>query len=104
MLGSSEGPTVLRLWSHLDQVDRERRGGLEDALIPIEFAVEDSLEAGVRDHLEARPTRRSRDVDARVVDPGAVLRRLDDRVRFGVDGPDAVTVLHHVVVLVAVSE
>src|SRR5256885_1120653 len=67
-----------------------------DAIVAIELAVRDPDEARIRELLEAFPAWALGDMVGRAVDVHAVARGLDDRVRLGVDGRNAVSVLHHV--------
>src|SRR4029077_18774849 len=66
------------------------RQQLLDGVQLVRLLVEDPLDAGIDEHLEAVDARRVRDVDAGVADAGAVLRRLRDRVDLGVDAAEAV--------------
>src|ERR1700759_2173365 len=80
----------------MDELDADLARDLEDPVVAIELAVGDAHDAGVGELLEAVPARARRDVVGGAVDVHAVARGLDDRVGLGVDGRDAVAVLHHV--------
>src|SRR5690242_2516579 len=86
----------------IDEGDADPPGHVEDALVPVELAIDDPLDAGVGDHLEAGPAGAGGGVDVRGLDAHAVARRLEDGVGLGVDGGDAVAVLQHVPGVIAV--
>src|SRR5258706_11534083 len=88
----------------MHELDAELAAELENALIAVKFAEYDAQEPGVGDHLEATETGRRGHVDVAALEPNAVTGRLHVRIGFGVDGPHAVTVLHHVPLVVAVPE
>src|SRR5690606_1370301 len=88
----------------LGELDSEPLRVLEDALVAIELAEDDPDAAGVGDELEAGPARRGGGVDGGAVDGDPVLGRLDDGVGLRVHGGDAMTVFHHVPLVVAVGQ
>src|SRR5262249_18301984 len=63
---------------------------LLDGVQLVRLLVEDALDAGVDEHLEAVNAGGVRDVDVGVADAGAVLRRLCDGVDLGMDAAEAV--------------
>src|SRR6476646_6434715 len=60
----------------VDQLHAEPLRDAEDALVPVELAVDDAANAGVRDLLEAVPARARRHVDGGPVNHDPVLRGL----------------------------
>src|SRR5438552_9110562 len=86
----------------IDQLDPHAPRDIEDPLVPIELAVDDPLDPGVGDHLEAGPAGAGARVDISPFDPDPIAGSLQDRIRLGVDGGDAVPVLQHVTYLIAV--
>src|SRR5947209_6733820 len=94
----------MRRHAQIDQVDPDLARRLLRALVAIELAEVDAADARVRNQFETVPAWRRRRVDLRTVDADAVLRRLQDGVRFGVYGGDAVTVLHRAADVLAVRQ
>src|SRR6185436_8281867 len=91
----------LRGGAQVDQLDAELFGDPDRLLVTVELAVVDARDAAVGDQLEAVPAGARGRVDLAPFDPDAVLGRLDDRIRLGVDRADAVPGLHVVADLVA---
>ncbi len=91
---------------HLDLTDQHFQffGRVEDAVVPVEFPIINILDPRVGDDLEAIPAGRRGDVNIGAVHPDPVLGGLDNGVRLRVDGSDAVAVLHHVPLVIAVGE
>jgi hypothetical protein len=90
--------------AEVDERDPDLLGVVVDPLLAVELAEVDRHEAGVRDQLEAIPAGGGRRVDLAPFDPDAVQRRLENRVRLGVDRGRAVAVLHEAADLVAVRQ
>src|SRR5580765_6571565 len=72
----------------VNQLHAEALRDAEDALVPIELAVDDPADPGVGDLLEAVPARAGGHVDRGAVDHHAVLGCLDDCVGFRMDRRD----------------
>src|SRR5262245_46511058 len=85
------------------ELDAEPLRNREDTLVPVELEVADAAQPSVRDHLETGPAGRGGHVNRAAIDHYPVLGSLDDGVGLGVDGGDAVVVLHHVPYIGAVG-
>src|SRR2546423_942421 len=88
----------------VDQFNSDFLRDLARAFVAIELAEIDLLDARVGDELEAVPARRGRGVELAVVDADAVLRRLKNRVRFGVYRRDAVAIFHDAAAVLAMRK
>ena len=85
------------IWTcQVNQFDVQGGSDGENALVTIEFAVNDATNPGVGNLFEAVPAGTGGNVDRAAVNHDAVARGLQDGVTLRVDGGDAVTVLHHV--------
>src|ERR1051325_3079732 len=90
--------------AEVDQVQADLAGDFAGALVAVELAVIDAADAGVRDQLEAVPAGGGGSVELGAVDGDAILRRLQDRVRLGVNRGDAVPFLDDAADVLAVRE
>src|SRR5512143_4373335 len=79
--------------AQVDQLDARGSSDREGFFVAVELAVVDPADAGVGDQLEAGPARARRRVELGARHRDTVLGRLNDRVGFGMDGGDTVSVL-----------
>src|SRR2546428_10858340 len=88
----------------IDQLDPQAARDVEDPIVPVELAVDDPLDPGVGDQLEAGPAGARARVDVRALDADTAACRLQDCVPLGVGGGAAVPVLPPATDIVAGGE